>query len=108
MTFFLLAILGYGLVTFWLDVLMQLQWFNISISASSLMRFCIMALYVFAVMELRVRWVLSKHIRAAANDLGLVRVCLTCGYDLKGSAGGDADVCPECGTTPARKPESTG
>ncbi len=39
----------------------------------------------------------KRLIRAAANDLGLVRVCLTCGYDLKASAAGDADVCPECG-----------
>ncbi len=31
--------------------------------------------------------------------------CATCGYDLKGNVSG---VCPECGTTPARKPESTG
>ena len=67
----------------------------------SLLQFCSVVILITLAQGFMCRFMPNRHIRAAANELGLVKVCLACGYDLKGSSGreGEAEVCPECGKT---------
>jgi len=37
---------------------------------------------------------MAPAMRQAANDLGYIRICVECGYDLRKSKG---ELCPECG-----------
>ncbi len=106
LTFFLPAAIGGILIVFGLDSLMQSISINISDWPARIVQVLAFAVYLTLVIELRYRLFMKTHIRAAANDLGLVRVCPACGYDLKGSAVGDADVCPECGTATNPRPHT--
>ncbi len=53
----------------------------------------IICISVFAVFT---RVCLRRGVRRAANELGYVRVCVECGYDLRKSKG---ELCPECGAS---------